>query len=133
VPRSTAAVAASLVLGLGLAGCSSTSPPAAPAAADPGGQPFDTYESRGTDLRVDFTGAPRLPGPCRVDYTATASETPDRVYVRVTPLRRAPRAAQLGCPRVTGPRAVVLRLQQPLGSRAVVDGTTGTMLVQPTP
>jgi len=132
MPRSTAAAAAALVVGVALAGCSTTSQTVAPVAADRAGQPFDAYQSRGTELRVDFTGAPLLPGPCRVDYTATASETADRVYVRVTPLRRAPRAAQLGCPRVTGPRAVVLRLQQPLGSRAVVDGTTGDMLIQPT-
>ncbi|NNM45449.1 hypothetical protein [Knoellia koreensis] len=132
MPRGALSVVAALVVAVALAGCSTTSPTVAPAASDRAGQPLDTYQSRGTELRVDFAGAPLLPGPCRVDYTATASETADRVYVRVTPVRRAPHAAQLGCPRVTGPRAVVLRLQQPLGPRAVVDGSTGDMLIQPT-
>ena len=116
-----------------LSGCSSTSgPPARPAQS---GQQFDAYRlaEGGRELVVLFWGAPDEPGPCGVDYPAVASETSDRVYVRVRALPHDQRAAPVACPAIAQRRTATVRLESPLGARAVVDGTTGDMLIQPSP
>jgi hypothetical protein len=67
-----------------------------------------------------------------VDYPAEASETTDRVYVRVLVRPRRPGPQPVACPAIAQRRSSSVRLEQPLGARAVVDGSTGQMLLQPT-
>ena len=62
-----------------------------------------------------------------------ASETVDRVYIR---LQEVPHAAPPGgaaCPAIGQLRAAEVTLEEPLGSRAVVDGATGEIVLQPAP
>ena len=116
-----------------LSGCSSPSqPPARPAQS---GQPFDAYRlaEGGRELVVLFWGAPDEPGPCGVGYAAVVSETSERVYVRVRALRHDQAAAPVACPAIAQRRTATVRLEAPLGARAVVDGTTGDLLIQPGP
>jgi hypothetical protein len=129
VGAALAVVAAVSVL---VAGCSSPSAPPQPART---GQPFDAYQlaQGGRELVVLFWGAPDEPGPCGVDYPAEASETSDRVYVRVRVLPHHQGAAPVACPAIAQRRTATVRLEAPLGARAVVDGTTGDMLIQPSP
>ena len=82
---------------------------------------------------VAFWGVPEEPGPCGADYDAVASETRDRVYVRVRAVPHHQGAGQVACPAIAQRRTAAVRLEAPLGARAVVDGTTGDMLVQPGP
>jgi hypothetical protein len=127
------ALAAPVALSVLVAGCSSTSArPPQPART---GQPFDGYRlaQGGQELVVLFWGAPDEPGPCGVDYPAEASETSDRVYVRVRTLPHHQGAAPVACPAIAQRRTATVRLEAPLGVRAVVDGTTGDMLTQPCP
>jgi hypothetical protein len=69
-------------------------------------------------------GAPyRSGGPCTVRYAATATETASRVTVHVT--ATSPRAEGGGgtaCNAIGYPRSVLVRLDDPLGDRALVDG-----------
>jgi len=126
-----AVVSALSALSVLVAGCSSTSaPPPKPART---GQPFDAYRlaEGGRELVVLFWGAPDEPGPCGVDYPAQASETSDRVYVRVRAVPHHQGAALVACPAIAQRRTATVRLEAPLGARAVVDGTTGDMLIQP--
>ncbi|HEX5429398.1 MAG TPA: hypothetical protein VFX00_13820 [Pedococcus sp.] len=119
-------------LSLLVAGCSSASaPPPRPAGT---GQPFDSYRlaEGGEEVVVLFWGAPDEPGPCGVDYPVQASETSDRVYIRVRALPHHQGPAPVACPAIAQRRTATVRLEAPLGARAVVDGTTGDMLIQPT-
>ncbi len=120
-----------LLLG-GLAACSSPAGPPPTSTATAGDQPFDTYRTDGTTLVVEFSGAPEDPGPCGVDYPAEASETGDRAYVRVRTRPHTPGTRPVPCPAIAQRRSATVRLERPLGSRAVVDGSTGQMLIQPT-
>jgi len=128
-----AALAALSVLCVLLTGCSSASaPPPGPAGT---GQPFDAYRQSdgGQEVTVLFWGAPEEPGPCGVDYPAEASETSDRVYIRVRAVPHHQGPAAVACPAIAQRRTATVRLEAPLGARAVVDGTTGDMLIQPSP
>jgi hypothetical protein len=132
-PLTLTAVSALSALSMLVAGCSSPSTPPPPPART--GQPFDAYQlaEGGRELVVLFWGAPDEPGPCGVDYPAQASETSDRVYVRVRALPHRQGAAPVACPAIAAPRTATVRLEAPLDARAVVDGTTGDMLIQPSP
>ena len=122
------------MVGLGLLGLGGCAPEAsAQAARVGGGQAFDTYRTmdRGRVVVVTFAGGPREPGPCGVDYQAVASETGDRVYIRVGALPHRVLEGVLACPPLSQRRTATVTLRAPLGARAVVDGTTGDMLLQP--
>lgn len=129
--RVRAALPLAVLLVGGLGACSSPPTPAPPATRGPY-QSFDAYRTQGDLLVVEFYGAPEDEGPCGVDYPAEASETVDRVYVRVRARPHAPGSRPVPCPAIAQRRSATVRLQQPLGARAVVDGSTGQMLIQPT-
>jgi hypothetical protein len=125
--------ASATLVSLLLAGCSSTAPPPRQAQT---GQPFDSYQvaQDGRTVVVAFVGAPDQPGPCGWDYVAQASETSERVYIRVHGVPHdLDGPGQVACPAIGQRRTAEVRLQTPLGDRAVVDGTTDDLLVQPTP
>ena len=124
---------AGLVAALGVLGLGGCGGPSAPTARLGGPQAFDTYRTvdRGRVVVVAFAGGPREPGPCGVDYRAVASETGDRVYIRVDALPHRVLEGVVACPPLSQRRTATVTLQAPLGARAVVDGTTGGMLVPP--
>jgi hypothetical protein len=116
-----------------LAGCSSSAPTPPQTRS---GQPFDSYRvaQDGRTVVVSFLGAPDEPGPCGWDYAAQASETSERVYIRVHGVPHVnPGRGQVACPAIAQRRSAAVRLETPLGDRAVVDGTTGDLLIQPSP
>ncbi|MGN6612174.1 MAG: hypothetical protein ACTHLJ_10405 [Angustibacter sp.] len=123
------AVVAAVVLAL-LAACSGGSP--APDATSRL-QPFDSYRVQGRQVVVTFSGVPDRPGPCGADYRAQASETVDRVYIRVREYPHAAPAGEVACPAIAQLRTAAVTLEQPLSSRAVVDGATGEIVLQPRP
>ena len=129
--RARAALPLAVLLVGGLGACSSPPTPAPPATPGPY-QSFDAYRTQEDLLVVEFYGAPQDEGPCGVDYPAEVSETVDRVYVRVRVRPHAPGSRPVPCPTAGQRRSATVRLQQPLGARAVVDGSTGQMLIQPT-
>ncbi|MFC8502256.1 hypothetical protein ACFUC1_07850 [Pedococcus sp. NPDC057267] len=121
--------AATTVLAL-VAACSGGSPPQdAPSRL----RPFDSYRVQGLQVVVSFSGVPDRPGPCGADYRAQASETVDRVYIRVREYPHASPAGEVACPAIAQVRTTSVTLAQPLGSRAVVDGATGEIVLQPRP
>ena len=82
---------------------------------------------------MSFTGIPDEPGPCGADYRAQVSETLDRVYIRLRELPHAGPQGGVACPAIAQLRTVTVTLAAPLGSRAVVDGATGDIVLQPRP
>jgi hypothetical protein len=123
------AAAAALAV-VSLAACSDGSPGQAPTARL---HPFDSYRVQGREVVVSFTGIPDQPGPCGADYRAQASETVDRVYIRLRELPHAAPPGDSACPAIAQLRAATVTLRAPLGSRAVVDGATGDIVLQPRP
>ena len=95
--------------------------------------PFTSYRVEGRTVVVAFTGIPDQPGPCGADYRAEASETVDRVYIRLQELPHAPPPGDVVCPAIAQLRTAVVTLEAPLGPRAVVDGATGEIVLQPRP
>ena len=83
-----------------------------------------TISADGTQLTVTFTGAP---GPasqsCGADYTAEAVESSTAVVAIVTEHKHA--ALFDACTAVGAERTAVAQLAAPLGSRVVLDLTTG--------
>lgn len=128
--RAAATAASAVVAAVVLAACSGGSP-----APDATGrlQPFDSYRVQGRQVVVSFSGVPDRPGPCGADYRAQASETVDRVYIRVREYPHAAPAGEVACPAIAQLRTAAVTLEQPLGSRAVVDGATGEIVLQPRP
>ncbi|HET8768877.1 MAG TPA: hypothetical protein VFM86_16240 [Pedococcus sp.] len=94
-------------------------------------QPFDSYRVQGRQVVVSFSGVPDRPGPCGADYRAQASETVDRVYIRVREYPHAAPPGEVACPAMAQLRTASVTLEEPLGSRAVVDGATGEIVLQP--
>ena len=78
------AVALLAAAGAALAACSGGTPGQAPSGRV---HPFDSYRVQGREVVVSFTGIPDQPGPCGADYRAGASETVDRVYIRLRELQ----------------------------------------------
>lgn len=123
-------LASALVAVSGVSACSDSAPVGG-ATARP--HPFSSYRVEGRTVVVAFTGVPDQPGPCGADYRAEASETVDRVYIRLQELPHAAPPGEAVCPAIAQLRTAVVTLERPLGPRAVVDGATGEIVLQPRP
>ncbi|MEV0563226.1 hypothetical protein [Dactylosporangium sp. NPDC050588] len=99
-------------------------PPPWNASHPPGGLSIQTVRVDGTTLTAEFVGAvdPASAGPCGVDYTAEAVESPNAVVVIV---HEHPASTNARCTALGATRTVTVQLAAELDGRAVLEVRQG--------
>ena len=84
----------------------------------------------GRTLTISVVGGPDTPGPCGVDYSASAAESSTAVAVAIA--SRVHGGPDTICTLVGYPRTVTVTLKTPLGARVLVDasGNVGTVCLE---
>lgn len=81
-------------------------------------------------ITIDFVGGPEYDETdfCSMRYTARVTETDEEVTVAISEDRAPPQTStsiEVGCVTLGHPRKVVVHLDEPLGTRQLINAATG--------